>query len=178
MNTDTIKSELYEAGFGEPLFISATQKRGISHLIEKSFEVIEKNTPEKLISLKEEHAIENNYDYKDDDYNYGDADTDGYTDVDNESNQELSKKSDIKNQEKIKDDKPLKIALVGRPNVGKSTLTNRILGEQRVVVCDQPGTTRGSTYLDFERRDKKYVLIDTAGVRRKGKIKQTLENFL
>ena len=177
MNTDTIKSELYEAGFGEPLFISATQKRGISHLIEKSFEVIDENTPEKLISLKQEHAIENNYDYKDDDYNYGDADTDGYTDVDNESNQELSKKSDIKNQEKIKDDKPLKIALVGRPNVGKSTLTNRILGEQRVVVCDQPGTTRGSTYLDFERRDKKYVLIDTAGVRRKGKIKQTLEKF-
>lgn len=177
MNTDTIKSELYEAGFGEPLFISATQKRGISHLIEKSFEVIDKNTPEKLAALKEEHAIESNYDCKDDDYNYGDADTGIDTDVDNESNQELSKKSDIKNQENIKNDKPLKIALVGRPNVGKSTLTNRILGEQRVVVCDQPGTTRGSTYLDFERRDKKYVLIDTAGVRRKGKIKQTLEKF-
>ncbi len=61
MNTVTIKSELYEAGFGEPLFISATQRRGISHLIEKSFEVIDKNTPEKLAALKEEYSPENNF---------------------------------------------------------------------------------------------------------------------
>jgi GTPase len=188
MNTVTIKSELYEAGFGEPIFISATQRRGISHLIEKSFEVIDKNTPEKLAALKEEYSPENNF--EDYDYSYGDA----YSENESESekDKELSKKPDIKNdldthqdkeikkesiKENIKDDQPLKIAIVGRPNVGKSTLTNRILGEQRVVVCDQPGTTRGCTYLDFERRDKKYILIDTAGIRRKGKIKQTLEKF-
>lgn len=187
MNTVTIKSELYEAGFGEPLFISATQRRGISHLIEKSFEVIDKNTPEKLAALKEEHSVENNVD-EDDYYNYGESESESESVNENESNQELSKKLDIKNDldtdqdkenniENKRDDQPLKIAIVGRPNVGKSTLTNRILGEQRVVVCDQPGTTRGSTYLDFERRDRKYILIDTAGIRRKGKIKQVLEKF-
>jgi GTP-binding protein len=70
-----------------------------------------------------------------------------------------------------------KIALVGRPNVGKSTLTNRMLGEERVVVFDMPGTTRDSIYIDMERHDKPYTLIDTAGVRRRGKTKETVEKF-
>ena len=71
----------------------------------------------------------------------------------------------------------IKIAIVGRPNVGKSTLVNRILGEERVVVYDQPGTTRDSVYIPFERRDEKYILIDTAGVRKRGKTKETVEKF-
>lgn len=72
----------------------------------------------------------------------------------------------------------IKIAIIGRPNVGKSTLVNRILGEERVVVFDLPGTTRDSVYIPFERGDdEKYVLIDTAGVRRRGKIKETVEKF-
>jgi len=69
------------------------------------------------------------------------------------------------------------IALVGRPNVGKSTLVNRMLGEERVVVYDQPGTTRDSIYIDFEREDKHYTLIDTAGIRRRKNIKLTVEKF-
>ena len=71
----------------------------------------------------------------------------------------------------------IKFALVGRPNTGKSTLANRILGEERVVVLDMPGTTRDSIYLPFERRGKVYTLIDTAGVRRRGRVKQTIEKF-
>jgi len=71
----------------------------------------------------------------------------------------------------------VKIAFIGRPNVGKSTLVNRILGEERVVVFDMPGTTRDSIYIPFERFDKQYVLIDTAGIRRRGKIKETVEKF-
>ncbi|ACV27246.1 ribosome biogenesis GTPase Der [Kangiella koreensis] len=71
----------------------------------------------------------------------------------------------------------LKLAIVGRPNVGKSTLVNRFLGEERVVVYDLPGTTRDSIYIEMERRDKKYTLIDTAGVRRRGKVKETVEKF-
>ena len=63
-----------------------------------------------------------------------------------------------------------KIAIVGRPNVGKSTLVNAILGEERVIAFDQPGTTRDSIYIDFERNGKQYTIIDTAGVRRRGKI--------
>jgi len=71
----------------------------------------------------------------------------------------------------------IKIAIVGRPNVGKSTLVNRMLGEQRVVVYDQPGTTRDSIYIDYERNGKKYTLIDTAGVRKRKNISLTVEKF-
>jgi GTP-binding protein len=71
----------------------------------------------------------------------------------------------------------IKIAVVGRPNVGKSTLVNRMLGEERVVVYDMPGTTRDSIYIPYERMGEKYTLIDTAGVRRRGKVNETVEKF-
>lgn len=71
----------------------------------------------------------------------------------------------------------IKIALVGRPNVGKSTLVNRMLGEERVVVYDEPGTTRDSISIPYERYGKQYVLIDTAGVRRKRSVQETIEKF-
>jgi GTP-binding protein len=75
-----------------------------------------------------------------------------------------------------KSDHP-KLAIVGRPNVGKSTLVNAILGEERVIAFDQPGTTRDSIYIDFEREGKKYTIIDTAGVRRRGKVDEAVEKF-
>jgi GTP-binding protein len=71
----------------------------------------------------------------------------------------------------------VKIAIVGRPNVGKSTLVNALLGEERVIAFDMPGTTRDSIYIDFERRGKHYTLIDTAGLRRRGKVFETIEKF-
>ncbi|MGX5218493.1 MULTISPECIES: ribosome biogenesis GTPase Der [Pseudomonas] len=71
----------------------------------------------------------------------------------------------------------IKLAIIGRPNVGKSTLVNRMLGEDRVIVYDQAGTTRDSIYIPFERDDEKYTLIDTAGVRRRGKIFEAVEKF-
>lgn len=77
----------------------------------------------------------------------------------------------------LEETKGIKICVVGRPNVGKSTLVNRMLGEERVVVYDMPGTTLDSLYLPFERRGQAYTLIDTAGVRRKGKTKESLEKF-
>ena len=70
-----------------------------------------------------------------------------------------------------------KLAIIGRPNVGKSTLVNRMLGEERVVVYDMPGTTRDSIYIEMERRNKKYTLIDTAGVRKRGKVHEAVEKF-
>lgn len=72
---------------------------------------------------------------------------------------------------------PIKLAIVGKPNVGKSTLTNRILGEDRVVVYDMPGTTRDSVFIPMEREGQEYILIDTAGVRKRGKISDTVEKF-
>ena len=71
----------------------------------------------------------------------------------------------------------IKMAVVGRPNVGKSTLVNRILGEQRVVVFDEAGTTRDSIYIPFEETEETYTLIDTAGVRRQGRISASIEKF-
>ncbi len=70
-----------------------------------------------------------------------------------------------------------KIAVVGRPNVGKSTLVNRMLGEERVVVYDQPGTTRDSVYINYERDGEAYTLIDTAGVRKRRHISEAVEKF-
>ena len=75
------------------------------------------------------------------------------------------------------DQKALRIAVIGRPNVGKSTLINRLLGEDRLVVYDQPGTTRDSVAVPFERDDKSYELIDTAGVRRKARVHEAVEKF-
>jgi len=71
----------------------------------------------------------------------------------------------------------LKVAIVGRPNVGKSTMINAMLGEERVIAFDEPGTTRDAIYIDFERGGKHYTLIDTAGLRRKGKVFETIEKF-
>lgn len=79
--------------------------------------------------------------------------------------------------DKVFDDQSIKVAFAGRPNVGKSTLVNRMLGEERVVVYDMPGTTRDSISIPFERDDQRYTLIDTAGVRRRSRIDEKIEKF-
>jgi GTP-binding protein len=91
------------------------------------------------------------------------------------------KSAEIIDEDALVDDQPpqggIKIAVVGRPNVGKSTLVNRMLGEERVVVFDQPGTTRDSIYINYERHGSAYTLIDTAGIRRRKNITETVEKF-
>ncbi len=77
----------------------------------------------------------------------------------------------------VPEDEEIRFAIVGRPNVGKSTLTNRLLGENRVIVYDMPGTTRDSIYIPMERDGRKYVVIDTAGVRKRKKVTETVEKF-
>ena len=74
-------------------------------------------------------------------------------------------------------DHRIKLAVVGRPNVGKSTLINTLVGENRVIAFDMPGTTRDAIEVEFERQGKKYTLIDTAGLRRRGKVFETVEKF-
>jgi GTP-binding protein len=70
-----------------------------------------------------------------------------------------------------------RVAIVGRPNVGKSTLVNTLIGEQRLVASDQPGTTRDAIEVEFEFAESQFVLIDTAGIRRKGRVFETIEKF-
>jgi len=74
-------------------------------------------------------------------------------------------------------DNSIKLTIVGRPNVGKSTLINRLLGEDRVIVSDVPGTTRDSIFIPLQRGDRHYTLVDTAGIRRKGKVFEVTEKF-
>jgi GTPase len=74
-------------------------------------------------------------------------------------------------------DGPIRLAVAGRPNVGKSTLINTWLGEERLVAFDQPGTTRDAIHVPFERQGQKFELIDTAGLRRKGKVFEAVERF-
>jgi small GTP-binding protein len=71
----------------------------------------------------------------------------------------------------------VRVAIVGRPNVGKSTLINTLLGEERVIAFDAPGTTRDSIEIDFERGGRQYVLVDTAGMRKRGKVFESIEKF-
>jgi GTP-binding protein len=71
----------------------------------------------------------------------------------------------------------IRVAFIGRPNVGKSTLINRLVGEQRVLTSPEPGTTRDSIAVSFERDGQSYVLLDTAGIRRRSRIRESLERF-
>ncbi len=80
-------------------------------------------------------------------------------------------------EEEQEKEKRIKLGIIGRPNVGKSTLVNCMLGEERVLALDKPGTTRDSIYIPFERDGEKYTLIDTAGVRRRKNITETIEKF-
>ena len=79
-------------------------------------------------------------------------------------------------EEPVEQDHP-RIAIVGRPNVGKSTLVNSLLGEERMIAFGEPGTTRDSIAVDFERAGRRYTLIDTAGLRRRGKVFEAVEKF-
>ena len=80
-------------------------------------------------------------------------------------------------EEDDKTDKPMRIAVVGRPNVGKSTFVNTLIGEERVIAFDMPGTTRDAIDVPFTRNGKPYVMIDTAGLRKRGKVFEAIEKF-
>jgi len=80
-------------------------------------------------------------------------------------------------EDDVQEPKGIAVAILGRPNVGKSTLINRILGEERVLAIDLPGTTRDTIFIPFERDQQKYTLIDTAGIRRKRSVAEKIEKF-
>ena len=171
IDADSHCAEFYQLGLGEIAQIAASQGRGISSLMEqvltplaeKMAEDAEK-TEESSVETTDASSETTEFDEWDEDFDFSNEEDTALLD------EELA-------QEQTPDKQNIKIAIVGRPNVGKSTLTNRILGEDRVVVYDMPGTTRDSIYIPMERDGQNYTLIDTAGVRKRGKVHLAVEKF-
>ena len=112
-----------------------------------------------------------------DPYAISSAHGDGVADLVSEALDKAFETRPENEDELLPSERGVKIALVGRPNVGKSTLINTLLGEERVIAFDMPGTTRDSIEIPFERDGKHYTLIDTAGIRRRGKVFEAIEKF-
>lgn len=159
LDGDAHCAEFYSLALGEIYQIAASHGRGVTSLLEKALAPFFEELTGK--SAEEEAA--------DEDAAYWAALEGTDVDVDPEED-ELSGEDRYA-------DLPIKFAIIGRPNVGKSTLTNRMLGEDRVIVFDLPGTTRDSIYIPLERDEQQYIVIDTAGVRKKKKIYETVEKF-
>lgn len=149
IDADSAISDFYSLGLGDIHPIAASHGRGVNVLIETVLDPI-------FHFEDDQHEILLN-DSEDEEL------PESYDDIEDEADSLINQ--------------PIKVAIVGRPNVGKSTLTNRILGEERVVVYDMPGTTRDSIYIPMTRDDREYILIDTAGVRKRGKVTETVEKF-
>ena len=140
-------AEFHELGLGLPVAISAAHGDGIADLIEHALE-----------GLGEPAAVLPEFD----------AD-------DAEPSEDALKVEGEAVTPELKH--RIKLAIVGRPNVGKSTLINTLLGEERVIAFDMPGTTRDAIEIEFDRGGKQYTLIDTAGLRKRGKVFEAIEKF-
>ncbi|MDG2942281.1 ribosome biogenesis GTPase Der [Exercitatus varius] len=162
IDADSHCAEFYQLGLGDIAQIAAAQGRGVVQLMETVL------AP--LAEKMEESAVENSKDFEEQD------EWEQSFDFSDENDTALLDEA-LEEENTGPDHKNIKIAIVGRPNVGKSTLTNRILGEERVVVYDLPGTTRDSIYIPMERDGQHYTIIDTAGVRKRGKVHLTVEKF-
>lgn len=186
LDQDQALADFYALGYDNLVPISASNNRGISRLLDFTFHRVltgenifdNSKTPLELDDHEEEVVEELDYIEDsgiDEDFEYLD---DG--EIENKiadiSSSGIQQFIDEQNQANLKETN-IKVAIIGRPNVGKSTLTNSILGEERVIVYDMPGTTRDSIYLPFSHNGQNYTFIDTAGVRRKGKINEVVEKF-
>lgn len=151
MRYAAVTADFYELGLGEPHAISASHGDGVAALINQALNTLpnqfDESTQAKELFTDNAELIE------------GDPD------------------QPEKESTSVVPDHRIKLAIVGRPNVGKSTLINSILGEERVIAFDQPGTTRDAIEIEFDRGKQKYTLIDTAGLRRRGKVFEAIEKF-
>ncbi|VFP82124.1 ribosome biogenesis GTPase Der [Candidatus Erwinia haradaeae] len=162
LNIHSVLAEFWSLGLGKVYPIDASHNLGISDLLKIILLLWTKN-----LDLK----THNKYIEKEQEFNNPIHPT---------------QEPQIYNQEKtIKSDKkylypsssPIKVAIIGRPNVGKSTLTNCLLNEERVIVFDLPGTTRDSIYIPMQRHSRRYILIDTAGLRKRNNIQNIVEKY-
>ncbi|MDO4627128.1 MAG: ribosome biogenesis GTPase Der [Pasteurellaceae bacterium] len=165
IDADSHCAEFYQLGLGEIAQIAASQGRGVTQLMEEVLAPFAEKLAQQTADQNQlEFSDQNEQDEWEQDF-----------DVNSEEDAQLLDEALAEEQDE--QEQNIKIAIVGRPNVGKSTLTNRILGEDRVVVYDLPGTTRDSIYIPMERDGQHYTLIDTAGVRKRGKVHLAVEKF-
>ncbi|TRN23683.1 ribosome biogenesis GTPase Der [Vibrio furnissii] len=155
IDAETASAEFWQLGVDQMFQIAAAHGRGVGALIDRALNPLAEQMQQ------EEAALE---------------DLTGFVDAEQEEKLDYTEEEAEEAYKRLQD-QPIKLAIIGRPNVGKSTLTNRILGEERVVVYDMPGTTRDSIYIPMQRDEREYVLIDTAGVRRRKRINETVEKF-
>jgi len=159
IDADSAIAEFYALSLGEEVHkIAAAHGRGVTQLLTLAL------TPhiEALGQPKVANSAEGEFDgFSNDEFEH------------ELSEAELEQQID----EAPKENDTIKLAIIGKPNVGKSTLTNRILGEERVVVFDAPGTTRDSVYIPMEHNGRSYTLIDTAGIRRRKNVSDIVEKF-
>jgi GTP-binding protein len=149
-------AEFHELALGEPLAVSAAHGEGVRHMVETALDLV---APVPAAAGAEADAEAGDF-----------------------------AQAEAPHDEAVDDDEPargerpgpgarIKVAIIGRPNVGKSTLVNALLGAERVIAFDEPGTTRDAIHIDFERGPRRYTLIDTAGVRKRGKVFEAIEKF-
>lgn len=163
IDADSAVAEFYQLSLGEEVHqIAAAHGRGVTQLLTLAL------TPhiEALGQSKEERDKTGSVNDEFDGYSTDDFEVEL-------SEAELAKQV----EEAPNENDTIKLAIIGKPNVGKSTLTNRILGEERVVVFDAPGTTRDSVYIPMEHNGRAYTLIDTAGIRRRKNVTDVVEKF-
>jgi GTPase len=158
MQEARVTAEFFELGIGTPYAISAAHGERVNALVEFALEEHEAKSSPKSAQTDDAESDEH------DDNAEGDR-----------SGERLLPEGDA--APRLEPPPVSKIAVIGHPNVGKSTLVNALLGEERVIAFDEPGTTRDSIYLDFTYKKRDYVLIDTAGVRKRGKVTETIEKF-
>ncbi|MBP7546990.1 MAG: ribosome biogenesis GTPase Der [Corallincola sp.] len=175
IDADSHKADFYQLGLGEVWAIAAAHNRGIRQLIEavlapfgiRPADADDDDDDGEWLAQEAQAA----------DADGAEAETDLADDDDEQGDESIPEIGTSEAEDGVVPAETIKIALIGRPNVGKSTLTNRMLGEERVVVYDQPGTTRDSIYIPLERDGQPYIIIDTAGVRRRGRVSETVEKF-
>ena len=148
VDADSACAEFWGLGIGNVYQMAAAQGRGVTSMIDEA-----------LAPYAEAMGIERDKELQDP-----------------EKIREYTEEEAEEEQKRLQE-LPIKLAIIGKPNVGKSTLTNRVLGEDRVVVYDEPGTTRDSIYIPMERDGREYIIIDTAGVRRRTKVNLAVEKF-
>ena len=176
---DLATAEFFTLAFGEPMAISASHSRGLQRMLSAAEQLFEESgiqLQQPLEPFKRSGARSAKPSAQLPDQPSGDESSHQAENPDESASDETTLDKAARG-EVVAEQRLAEIAFIGRPNVGKSTLINRLCGEERVIAFDQPGTTRDTIAIPFTRNGREYRLIDTAGIRRRGKVHEVVEKF-